>query len=465
MLKINKTIKLVSLLICVSGFSSVFALEITVPNNLQNKVAVSIIDAKTGSPIFEYRANDSMLLASNMKVVTSYVALNSLGANFRWSTTLSYNGAIKSGVLNGNLYLIGGGDPTLTTQSVTNLLKKIKALKITTINGNLILDSSIFNSGVQTSELQPEPLAEYSIDPAGLIIDNNLSAVKILIKNNKITLQGKRIANYRLQNNLQLSKQNSGCSSPASFITLSQVSNQVVQLNGSIPLNCNQKILKINLLPSFNYDQQVVKQALQQQHIKLTGTIVNGKSTGSNTLISQVKSAPLSNILITMNKDSNNLYAKTLFLSLGAYKTSNTNTYNDSKSYYQSFLKNKFNFSELVLENGAGLSRNESLSTNHMTELLYSVYQSPNAKLFMASLPTPEEAGTLQNEYPQFKGQLFAKTGSLNDVKAYSGYFISKNHQTYVISIIANGINASNPQESQLIEFKKFFADTLSKLN
>jgi D-alanyl-D-alanine carboxypeptidase/D-alanyl-D-alanine-endopeptidase (penicillin-binding protein 4) len=117
---------------------SASALEIDIPPTLQDKVALSIRDARDGSVVYQYRGTTPMLLASNMKVVTSYVALNSLGENFTWQTKLAYSGTIKAGSLNGDLYLIGGGDPRLSTQDVVQLFSRLKNLQINKINGNLM---------------------------------------------------------------------------------------------------------------------------------------------------------------------------------------------------------------------------------------------------------------------------------------------------------------------------------------
>ena len=76
-----------------------------------------------------------------------------------------------------------------------------------------------------------------------------------------------------------------------------------------------------------------------------------------------------------------------------------------------------------------------------MVQLLSTIYQSPNSNYFISTLPTPGESGTLQNKFPHFKQQLFAKTGSLSDVQAYSGYFKATSGQTYLISFIANDLN------------------------
>lgn len=446
------------------GSNLASALTVEIPANLQNKVAISIVDLNNGQSVYSYRATTPMLLASNMKVVTSYAALSGLGRDFIWKTRLAYSGSIDGNILNGNLYFIGGGDPTLTSQELKNLLQSLKKLKITQINGDIVIDSHIFNSNVITTELQPEPLAEYEVNPAGLIIDGNLSKIKISIRNNKISLKPPTTGNIKFINALKIAKNNNSCPLADNYVTATLSAPNQVTVQGVIPPSCNNKSFKLNLLPPAKYDQQVIKQLLAQQRIKFNGKIKNQHAPANVQLLDENSSLPLSSLLITMNKDSNNLYAKTLFLSLGAYKTNNRDTYGDSQRYYRGILDAKFSFPELVLENGAGLSRHEQLSPAHMTELLTSFYKMPESGLFLSSLPTPGD-GTLQNEFPQFKQQLFVKTGSLNDVKAYSGYYFGANKHPYAVSFIANGIDASNSQESQLIAFKQLFASTLQQLH
>lgn len=440
------------------------ALAVEIPVNLQNKVAISIVDLNNGQSVYSYRETTPMLLASNMKVVTSYAALTGLGRDFIWKTQLAYSDSIDGNTLNGNLYVIGGGDPTLTSQELKNLLQSLKKRKITQINGDIVIDSHIFNSNVITTELQPEPLAEYEVNPAGLIIDGNLSKIKITIRNNKFSLKSPATANIKFINALKIAKNTNSCPLPDNYITATLSAANQVTVNGTLPLSCNNKSFKLNLLPPAKYNQLVIKQLLAQQPIKYSGKIKNASAPTNVRLLDENSSLPLSSLLITMNKDSNNLYAKTLFLSLGAYKTGNHNTYHDSQRYYRGILDAKFSFPELVLENGAGLSRHEQLSPAHMTQLLSNFYKTPESTLFLSSLPTPGD-GTLQNEFPQFKQQLFVKTGSLNDVKAYSGYYFAADKHPYAISFIANGINASTSQESQLIAFKQLLANTLIQLH
>ena len=138
-----------------------YAFQLVIPPELQNKVALSIVDAQNNQLIYNYRESTPLLLASNMKILTSYAALTELGAKFHWTTKLSYQGQIENGILHGNVYLIGGGNPQLSSQDIQKMLTKLKQRGINKIDGDFIYDMSIFNQGIKSSELHPEPLAEY----------------------------------------------------------------------------------------------------------------------------------------------------------------------------------------------------------------------------------------------------------------------------------------------------------------
>lgn len=446
---------------------NLYAFNLIIPSVLKDKIGLSIVNAQNNQVIYNYRESTPLLLASNMKILTSYAALNQLGAKFNWVTKLAYHGVIADGVLHGNVYLIGGGDPQLSSQDIQDMLTKLKVLGVSKIDGNFIYDMSIFNQSTKSSELHPEPLAEYSVDPAGLIIDSNLSSVTIQIKQQKIKLAQQRSLDYTINNQLKLNlSSKASCEHPSNYISAVPAAQHTIILGGTIPASCNNKIFKMNLLTAQDYDKLALKQILAAQKIKLKGQITTGKVNNQNTIIAVHHSNSLSEVLPVMNKDSNNLYAKSLFMSLGAYRTKNQATYTDASNLYIASFQNKFNFPELCeVENGAGLSRSEKISPTHMIQLLSTIYQSPNSNYFISTLPTPGESGTLQNEFPQFKQKLFAKTGSLSDVQAYSGYFKATNGQTYLISFIANDLNTGESAQMQRPLFKQLVTDALSQLD
>lgn len=443
-----------------SGLS--FALDITIPPSLQDKVTVSVYNDSTRQTVYSYQPNKPMLIASNMKLVTSYVALKNLGANFQWKTTLGYSGEIRDHVLNGNLYLIGGGDPTLTSANISKMLESINSLGIYKINGKLIYNGSIFNQNVTSSELYPEPFAAYSVDPAGLMIDGNLSNIKIKINNGKIKLSSNISNKYKLINQLKLAPQKYSCADPSSYITIQPQKNATLSLVGTIPSSCNNKNLPIYALNNHDYNITTLHSLLQKKNLLPTKGIVEESTPLNYKLISQTNSEPLGKILVEMNQQSNNLYAKTLLLSLGAYKSTNQQTYTEARQLYLQSLPQSQAFN--IIENGAGLSRNEQMTASQIINILNELYLSPESQIIISSLPSPMQSGTLQNEFTNFKNRLYAKTGSLSDTKAYSGYFFSKNGNTYSISFIANNIGGKN-HDQLLQDFKTLVTNILTSLD
>lgn len=443
--------------------------DLAIPGDLNSRVAISIKDITANQNTFAHNESAPMLLASNMKLVTTYIALKALGPDFTWSTKLAYTGKIKYGNLMGNLYLIGGGDPQLTSNDLNKLFEKLNELGISSIKGDVIVDTSIFNSKVSTSELSPEPLADYSVIPSGLIIDSNLSTLIIKVKKKKVKLAQQMTKGYTFINRLKVINSKNSCNSPSDYIKLSAYSpsSKKITLTGNIPPSCDQHGLAINLLDNKTYNEIIIKKSLQKSKIAIDGHIKSDKVPARARLISSVNSPTLAQLIIPMNKYSINLYAETFFLSLGAYKTNNSNTYEDSKNFYLNTLKSDFSFPELTLENGAGLSRHEKLTSAHMVELLTNIYNGPNEGLIFSSLPTPQEPGTLQQNFTQFINQFYAKTGSLSDTQAYSGYFKARNGHTYAVSFLANRINNNSDthKKSQLEEFKELIVTALNNLN
>ncbi len=440
------------------------ALEITIPDALENKVAVSVIDLNTNKSVYSYHPDKPMLLASNMKVVTSYVALKKLGWDFNWHTKIAYSGNIENNVLNGNIYIIGGGDPFLNTSTITNMIQSFKNdTGIDIISGKIILDNSIFNTKPKNSELHPEPYATYSVEPDGLLIDNDLTMVNIKIKNGKISLVKPNTLGLKLQNNLKYLPGKASCRNANDYVTIKKIAKNTLSLSGSLPQKCNKKEIGIYLGDDFSYDKKIIAKSIAKVGVRYD-SIESGIAPADTNIIIVHNSESINTLLPIMNQMSNNTYAKTLFMSLGAFKTNNSDTYINSVNEYKKTIAEAFDFPELTPENGAGLSRHEKLSAKHMTQLLETIYSSSDYQKFRLSLPTPGESGTLENDFRSYHNQLYVKTGTLDDVKAYSGYFTSNNGQTYAISIIANDIK-TNGSTSELTDFKQLLTSLLTKLD
>jgi len=425
------------------GCNVSFAINTTIPSELSSKLSVNIINSSNGNAVFNYQADAPRLVASNVKLFTTLFGLENLKADFRWHTQLLYTGNITNGVLEGNVYLTGGGDPTLNDSAVYKILSQLKRMGVKEIKGNVIFDNSIFNSKPKYSMLEYTAYDSDTVVPHGLIINGNLALFTILInKQQRIELKN-NLYQYKINNQIQLDPQSDApCGEPYKSIKLKlESSSQTLTLSGSVSRSCNNKVVAYNLLSSFAYNKMVITKVMNDFGIVVNGSYQDGSTPDGAILIYEHHSANLEQVLIDMNYFSNNLISEAIILSVGAYKTKNVNTFASSSGLFSKFLDKYQLFNpKFKLENGSGLSRVEYFTAKNVGRLLYLSHKSPLSADFEATLPTPLREGTLRQSFPDLSGRLFAKTGSLNDVGAYSGYFYAKDGTKYIIVLIANDI-------------------------
>jgi D-alanyl-D-alanine carboxypeptidase/D-alanyl-D-alanine-endopeptidase (penicillin-binding protein 4) len=428
-----------------------FGLNITVPSILKPNLSVSILDADTAKPIYNYNDTTPRLIASNVKLFTSIFGLSYLGPDFHWHTQLKYSGKIRDHILYGNVYLHGGGDPTLNTAAIYDIISKLKNLGINTIQGNIILDSSLFNNSPTYSMLQTNQYDADKILPSGLIINENRANFTVHLNGDNINISH-NLYNIKVVNRLSLSRSATACDIDDSISM--KFHNNVATLNGSISPACDNVSTSFLLLSNFNYNKMIVAQVLKDFEIRLNGEFENAQTPNNAKLIYEHSSQTLAHMLYDMNKTSNNLYAETIISSMGAYKTKNQETFNDGAKIYYKFLQNNDLLNpKFKLENGAGLSRYEFFTASEVAHLLYIVNGSPIiGPLLEASLPVTSGEGSLHNKFNNFSGRLMAKTGTLNDTRAYSGYFYNKSGNKYIVVFIANNLQ-NQEQKAAVVSF------------
>ena len=150
-------------------------------------------------------------------------------------------------------------------------------------------------------------------------------------------------------------------------------------------------------------------------------------------------SPKLSDQIAVMNKKSNNVMTRQLFLTLGAEKHSIPGTLEKSRLVIQQWLKNKnINFDNSFIDNGSGLSRKSIISTQLLSDILNNAAKHPDAQLFIDSLSIAGIDGTMRNRFLNHpaQGHLHIKTGTLNGVRAIAGYVNSKSGNQYTVATI-----------------------------
>lgn len=452
------------IILFISSYTFANNILILPPAQLKNKVSITILKAGSGDEVTDYKGDTPRLVASNMKLVTTLVALNKLGPNFSWHTKMYYNGIIHKGVLSGQIYIKGGGDPTFSKDDLYNMLAQLKKIGIKSIHGDVVIDENIFKTLPTYSMLEVEPYDSDTIIPHGFMVDGDATKFTLNVKDATVDIDS-NLQESDIVNKLTLNNKSRSCEAIYKKIQINKNQDKVT-LRGNISPECDGKALEYAIFKHEEYLDLTIADIMDKLGIsynQVDDINIPGAIPSQVKLIVDHASAPLNTVLFAMNHYSINLIAESILLSLGAYTTKNIDTYQDAKTVYYNFMNEyELNNSSLKLENGAGVSRTEYLTTNNLAEMLLDVDNSPLKDQFQVTLPSPDSVGTLSNKFTGFGGRLQCKTGTLNDVKSYAGYFHSESGQKYIVVFTANSLKKDN---KDFAVFDKYVARNLVALD
>lgn len=407
-------------------------------------IAVIPLDAPGNSAF--YNADISVNPASTMKLVTTFAALELLGPNYQWKTEFYTDGTLRNGVLNGNLYLKGGGDPKLNMEKLWLLMRDLRANGVQQINGDLILDRSYF-----AQPLHPEfdddggdAYKPFLVAPDSLLV--NLKALRFISRTEggKVYVAAEPpIASIQIDNQVKALPAAKCPGWPdIRYNPVSDSNGTRVVVTGQLAEGCSSQAY-IALLDHPGYAAGVIRSTWQELGGSISGQNRLGAVPDKARLLARAYSPDLAEVIRDINKYSNNTMAKQLFLSIGAHYRTSSDT-DDGKAaqrVIRSWLARKgITASHLVMENGSGLSRAERVSARELAQLLQAAWKSPYAAEFMTSLPLAGMDGTMRRRLQNspLKGEARIKTGTLNNVRAIAGYSRDSNGKTWAVVSILN---------------------------
>jgi D-alanyl-D-alanine carboxypeptidase/D-alanyl-D-alanine-endopeptidase (penicillin-binding protein 4) len=184
----------------------------------------------------------------------------------------------------------------------------------------------------------------------------------------------------------------------------------------------------------------------------ITGTARDGQTPAGARLLVSAKSPSLSEVVRDINKYSNNVMARQLFLTLGGSVQGGPATADKARSVVRQWLVDRgLSIPELSIENGSGLSRSDRISARSLAALLVAAFTGPVMPEFAASLPLVAVDGTMRKRLGQadVAGRAHIKTGSLNDVRAIAGYVLDARGRRSVVVFIVNHPRAAAAQAAQ----------------
>lgn len=415
-------------------------------NKINNEALSAVTIPLTGAGKSAYMNADILINpASTMKLVTTYAALELLGPNFQWKTEFFTDGTLKDGVLDGNLYLKGGGDPKLNMERLWLLLRDLRANGVRHISGDLILDRSHF---------APPPVSVFDDDKNDLNKPFLVEPDSLLVnfKSQRFVVRGEEsgaqvvmeppIGSIQIINNVKL-KQAKNCNSPLiSYVPNDDGHILTLTINGHIAPGCSTQNY-LALLDHSRYAAGVVRSIWQEMGGTILGNDMLGATPKDARLLVRAYSPDLVEVIRDINKYSNNTMAKQLFLSIGArFRTAadSDDAVAARRVINDFFTKKKIFTNGFVVENGSGLSRHERISARQLGLMLEAAWKSPYAAEFISSLPIVAMDGTMRRRLrnSQLVGQAHIKTGTLKNVRAIAGYSRDVNGDAWAVVAIIN---------------------------
>ena len=418
--------------------------------------AVSFIvqPVNTTRPLIAHRADHAMNPASVMKLLTSVVALEKLGAAFTWQTRVWAAGEIRQRTLYGDLIIQGEGDPTLTLERLWLLQREIRARGIDSIQGNLILDTRHFElPALDAGALDGEPLAVYNALPGALLANYNATTVRLRPVEHSVQITSD-LSLPELTLTSQLVVDDVPCGEwkdRLAPITFDAIRN-ALRFEGRYARDCGEKLLNLNVYDPARHFDATFRALWKQSGGELSGHTVLGSAPDDRAPLFSFTSLPLTDALRSLNKYSNNVMTRNLYLTLGGAYAGAPATLEKSRQAVDAWLaEKKISAPEVVLENGAGLSRIERISARSLVRILQAAYASPYFSEFESALPIVAVDGTLKRRFGDtpVAGRAHLKSGTLQDVRALAGYVLNRSGQRMIFVMIINHVNAERAEGPQ----------------
>ncbi|MGH8669629.1 MAG: D-alanyl-D-alanine carboxypeptidase/D-alanyl-D-alanine endopeptidase [Burkholderiales bacterium] len=411
----------------------------------QSSAHVVVQDLAAPRPSLSVNAGAAVNPASVMKLVTTYAALELLGPAYRWRTEAYLDGE--------DLVLRGFGDPKLDYESFWMLLRQLRGRGLREIRGDVVLDRSYFGP-VANGRVDNDVFRPYNVDPDALLVNfKSLRFVFIPEGGGVRVFAEPSPPGLELVNTLKVGE--GSCPEGRAFRELIQASFQSTPpraaFTGQYPAECGERDLNVALHSPEDYVAGIVRLLWSEMGGSWSGAVRNGSASPGAQLLYTHESPPLSQIVRDINKFSNNVMARQLFLTLAAEMGGAPADPEQARNSVRQWLQlKKIRAPELVMENGSGLSRVERASAATIAALLQDAWRSRVMPEFAASLPVVALDGTMRKRLhgERVAGHAHIKTGLLQDARSIAGYVLDRRGRRHAVVMIVNHPRAGESQEA-----------------
>lgn len=413
-------------------------------------VGVLVQDAASGRVIYQRNSHQLFSPASNIKLLTAAAALYQLGSYYRYTTSLSQQGE--------DIYLTFRGDPSLKVEQLKQLLVRLKGLK--TIR-HVVLDTSRFKPPYYPPGVSYDDLGWYFVAPSlALMLNENAESYEV-----KTAKEQGKLIEIKAQNPepaLRLVNQ---------VVTVSQAQakahcsldiqvqpNNTLKLYGCLAQREQPIKMQFAIPDPILFAKQLIQRAIRNLGVHLKGQMIEGKTPPQAKRIAEVQSDELAKLIKHMLEESDNLYADSLTKLLG-FVVTGEGTYKQGAFAMKKILSAHTHLNMQLMELADGLgTRYNHMTPEQFVVLLNDLYHQPKFyPLFIDALPRMGVSGSLKDRMKKtpLENKVFAKTGTMHDISALSGYMRLPSGKVLIFSIMSNDvighIQAAKSLEDQIL--------------
>jgi D-alanyl-D-alanine carboxypeptidase/D-alanyl-D-alanine-endopeptidase (penicillin-binding protein 4) len=415
-------------------------------------VSVAVRDAASGDALYERDVDRRLNPASNMKLFSSAAAMDALGPGYRFGTDLLADGPVRGGTLMSDLYLRGGGDPTMLAEDYADLASSLAAAGVDRIQGDIVADDSFFDAvPLATAWSWDDEPFYYSAVTSALTVapDTDYDSGTVIVRTSPgdaagsepvVTLQPQTDA-VRVENRATTGPEGSG----TDLTVERQHGSDRVVVTGTIAADASSTSEWVTVADPTEYAGDVLARALSSEGVRIKGDVEQGSTPEQARVLTTHRSMPLRELLTPFMKLSNNMHAEALVKTMG-HEATGVGSWGAGLSVVRDYAQSLgVDTSTLRISDGSGLSRFDLLSADHIADLLTAVRAEPWFQTWYDALPVagnPDRftGGTLRSRMRDTPAadNLHGKTGSMTSVTALSGYVTNADGRELVFSMVSN---------------------------
>lgn len=439
------------------------------PRTEGGAASVVVADATDGETLYQHDPTGRLMPASNTKLATSAAAMALLGPGYRFTTDVLADGRTRGGVLHGDLYLRGTGDPTALAADYDRLAARVAAAGVRTVDGRLVADDTRFDDRRQGDTWGADDESSYyaaQISALSVAPDTDYDTGTVIVEVAPGRTAGERpvvrVTPPTQYVHIDVRARTRAAGAEDTVAVERRHGTNTITVSGTVPAGGETIKEWVTVWEPTGYAAAVFRAALTAHGVRVSGATRLGRAApdGARTLASHA-SMPLKELLVPFMKLSNNMHAEALTKAMGYKATGRPGSWGDGIAAIASYLKGAgVDAGKVRQVDGSGLSRKDNFAARQLADLLLAVRHEPWYADWYASLPLacdPDRfvGGTLRSRMCGTPAALNArgKTGSLTGASALSGYVTDAGGRELVYSIVQNNylVDSVKPLEDAIV--------------